>query len=86
MATGSSAASRSSSSTPSLTAHLGGTADRLTVNWHWRLIWVAMWETIGAIGVHAEISGTAIGAIGVPVVIVGIIILYKMGFRGGGGD
>jgi len=21
-----------------LTAHLGGTADRLTVNWHWRLI------------------------------------------------
>ena len=22
----------------SLTAHLGGTADRLTVNWHWRLI------------------------------------------------
>jgi hypothetical protein len=45
-----------------------------------------MWETIGAIGVHAEISGTAIGAIGVPVVIVGIIILYKMGFRGGGGD
>ena len=69
-----------------ITAHLGGTADRLTVNWHWRLIWVAMWETIGAIGVHAEISGTAIGAIGVPVVIVGIIILYKMGFRGGGGD
>jgi hypothetical protein len=27
-----------------------------------------------------------IGAIGVPVVIVGIIILWKMGFRGGGGD
>ena len=26
------------SSSPSLTAHLGGTADRLTVNWHWRLI------------------------------------------------
>jgi hypothetical protein len=22
----------------SLTAHLGGTAGRLTVNWHWRLI------------------------------------------------
>ena len=21
-----------------ITAHLGGTADRLTVNWHWRLI------------------------------------------------
>ncbi len=21
-----------------LTAHLGGTADRLTVNWHWRFI------------------------------------------------
>ena len=21
-----------------LTAHLGGTADHLTVNWHWRLI------------------------------------------------
>ena len=34
--------------------------------------WVVMWEIIGAIGV--------------PVVIVGIIILYKMGFRGGGGD
>jgi hypothetical protein len=26
-----------------------------------------------------------IGAIGVPVVIVAIIILYKMGFSGGGG-
>jgi hypothetical protein len=26
-----------------------------------------------------------IGAIGVPVVILGIIILWKMGFRGGGG-
>ena len=37
LATGSPAA-RTSSSTPSLTAHLGGTDGRLTVNWQWRLI------------------------------------------------
>jgi hypothetical protein len=31
-------------------------------------------------------SWEILGAIGVPVVIFGIIILWKMGFRGGGGD
>ena len=47
-----------------------------------------MWETIGAIGVLAEISGTAIGVIGVPVVIVGVIISKWVleWWRGGGGD
>ena len=39
-----------------------------------------------AVAFHRAVMWEIIGAIGVPVVIVAIIILYKMGFRGGGGD
>ena len=39
-----------------------------------------------ALAFHRAVMWEIIGAIGVPVVIVAIIILYKMGFRGGGGD